>query len=148
MIEVPHPAILPAGFEFHHVGYATNSVENEEASFRFLGYKTEGPVFTDQVQGVSGVFMTGPGPRVEILENLPGRLTLSPWLRSGSRFYHFAYWVDSLLHAVEWSRGNRAKLLAVPEPAPAFGGRRIAFVIFRGGLMLEFIERNLPVNQS
>jgi methylmalonyl-CoA/ethylmalonyl-CoA epimerase len=51
--------------------------------------------------------------------------------------------VDDANAAIDWARGSRAKVVVHPVPAVAFGGRRIAFVVFRNGLMLEFIERAL-----
>lgn len=103
----------------------------------------EGEPFVDERQGVSGCFMTGPGPRIELLENLPGSNTLTPWLNAGARMYHLAYWVDRLDDALEWAKTQRGRVVVQPVPAPAFGGRNIAFVMFRNGLMLEFLARSV-----
>lgn len=141
MIELPN---MPDGYSFHHIGYATTSIERERSLFMFLGYLPEGETFADSVQGVAGCFMTGRGPRIELLENLPGNHTLTPWLDAGVRMYHLGYEVDDVAAAIEWARQQRAKLIAPPVPAVAFSGRRIAFVIFRHGLLLEFIEKHQP----
>lgn len=140
----PMPAVpvLPAGYEFHHIGYATASLTRERELFSFLGYVQEGPDFADPVQGVAGCFVTGPGPRVELLENLPGAETLTPWLNAGIKMYHFAYLVADMAGALDWARSQRARVTVAPVPAVAFGGRCISFVMFRNGLMLEFIERD------
>lgn len=134
---------LPDGYEFHHIGYATKSIARERSQFEALGFRIEGEYFSDPIQGISGCFMVGPGPRVELLENLPGADTLTPWLDAGVKMYHFAYWVDDINQALEWARGQRAKVTVQPVAAIAFGGRRISFVMFRNGLMLEFIEKTL-----
>jgi len=139
MIDPPH---LPDGYEFHHIGYATTSLEQERQWFEFLGYRLEAEPFVDPLQGVAGCFMVGPGPRVELLENLPGSTTLTPWINAGVKMYHFAYLVDDLPVAIEWARGRRAKVVSPPAPAAAFGGRRIAFVLFRNGFLLEFVENS------
>lgn len=139
MVEPPR---LPEGYVFHHIGYATTSIERERDLFRFLGYQPEGEQFSDPVQGIAGCFMTGHGPRIELLENLPGAHTLTPWLEAGTRMYHLGYEVDDVAAAIDWARQQRAKVIVQPVPAVAFGGRRIAFVIFRHGLLLEFIERH------
>lgn len=140
MAELP---VIPSGYEFHHVGYATASIERERALFEALGYALEGEVFEDPVQGIKGCFLTGAGPRLELLENLPGASTLTPWIDAGIKMYHFAYWVDDIDAAVEWARSNRGKVTVPPVGAIAFGGRRVSFVIFRNGFMLEFIERKV-----
>ncbi len=133
--------LLPAGYEFHHIGYATESIDRETELFKFLGYEIEGQPFIDEVQGVSGCFLFGPGPRIELLENLPDTDTLTPWINAGVKMYHFAYWVDDIDKAIDWAISQRARIIAQPRPARAFGGRLICFVMFRNGLVLEFIER-------
>ena len=133
---------LPPSAAFHHIGVATAKLAAEKIFFEALGYHQEGADFSDPVQGISGCFMVGTGPRMELLENLPGATTLTPWLATGGlRMYHMAYEVDGLEAALDWARSRRGKVLDAPVPAFAFGGRRSAFVIFRSSLMLEFIER-------
>ncbi len=134
---------LPAGYDFHHLGYATTSIEKDASLFQFIGYAQEGADFSDPVQGVAGRFMVGTGPRIELLENLPGSETLTPWLNAGIKLYHFAYEVADIEAALAWAASQRAKTTVFPVPAIAFGGRYIAFVMFRNGLMLEFIEKTL-----
>ena len=140
MVElIPHLQLLPAGYEFHHVGYATNSIEKERALFAFLGYSQEGEEFADQIQGVNGCFLSGPGPRIELLENRLGSTTLAPWLDAGIKLYHFSYLVTDLSEALNWARSLRAKVTVPPVVSVAFDPYRISFVMFRNGLMLEFI---------
>jgi len=116
-------------------------MDRERAAFEMLGYRLEGEPFVDPIQGVAGAFMVGEGPRIELLENLPGSSTLSPWLDAGIKMYHLAYVVDDVDGAVSWARSRRAHVVAGPSPATGFGGRRICFVMFRTGQLLEFIER-------
>jgi methylmalonyl-CoA/ethylmalonyl-CoA epimerase len=133
--------MLPGEYEFHHVGYATRSIEKEAAFFASLGYRQEGKAFVDPIQGVAGCFLTGPGPRIELLESLPGSVTLSPWLNAGIRLYHFGYLVANIEGSIEWARSQRGKVTVAPVPAVAFEGRRISFVMMRNGFLLEFIEK-------
>lgn len=142
MVKLP---TLPAGYDFHHIGYATTSIDREQGLLEFLGYRQESKSFVDLVQGISGCFLIGLGPRIELLENLPESQTLTPWLNAGIKMYHLAYWVDSIDTTIEWVRSQRAKVIVQPVSAIAFGGRRISFVMFRNGLMLEFIEKALLV---
>jgi len=132
---------LPEGHVFHHIGYATASIERELSTFALLGYRIEGEYFTDTVQGISGCFVVGPGPRIELLQSLPGATTLAPWLASGVRMYHLAYLVDDIGQATAWARAQRARITVEPVPAVAFGGRRIAFAMLRNGLLIEFVEK-------
>lgn len=131
---------FPVGYDFHHIGYATTSLEREREFFERLGYEQKGLDFVDTKQGVMGCFLEGTGPRIELLENLPDSNTLTPWLNSGVNMYHLAYLVVDLDNAIEWARGQRGKMIVEPLPAVAFNGRRICFFAFRLGPMIEFIE--------
>ena len=92
-------------------------------------------------EGGDGFFLVGGGPRIELLESLPGSKTLAPWLASGVRMYHVAYTVPNIGEAVAWARAQRARITVNPVPAVAFQGRLISFSMFRNGLFVEFIER-------
>lgn len=132
---------LPAGYEFHHLGYASTCLSKERDFFTLLGYVQEGEAFVDPVQGISGCFLIGPGPRIELLENLPGSRTLTPWLEAGIKIYHFAYSVADLDVALTWANQQRSRVIVPPTPAVAFGGRCISFIMFRNRLLMELIER-------
>lgn len=132
--------VLPAGFMFDHIGYATQALDKDRDQFTGLGYRQQGDVFIDPIQGVRGCFMNGQGPCIELLENLPDADTLTPWINAGIRMYHMAYRVDDLAAAMAWANGQRARVIVAPIAATAFSGRRICFIMFRNGQMLELIE--------
>lgn len=125
---------------FHHLGYACVCIERERPLFESLGYHAEGDGFADTGLGVAGVFMTGGGPRIELLENLPGSHTLDTWLAQQVKCYHFAYEVDNLAIAMAWVSARRGRVTVHPTPAVAFGGRRVMFALMRNMQLLEFIE--------
>jgi methylmalonyl-CoA/ethylmalonyl-CoA epimerase len=136
---------LPAIGTFHHIGVATEGITEAEGTYAALGYAREGDEFCDHAQGVRGVFIVGPGPRLELLEALGGSNTLDPWLRAGSRMYHLACVVDDHDGTLALARSRfQALVLRSPTPAPAFGGRHIAFVMLRNRAVIEFIEADLP----
>jgi methylmalonyl-CoA/ethylmalonyl-CoA epimerase len=139
---------LPKGYEFHHLGLATASIEKEQSQFAALGYYQDGEVFVDPIQGVTGCFLRGPGPYLELLENIPGATTLTPWLNARIKIYHFAYRVADIEDAMRWARSQRAKVTVPPLPSVAFDQRLICFVLFRNGLMLEFIEKPVDCIQQ
>ena len=131
---------LPSDCVFHHIGYATHSIEGEQSFLYALGYEIEGGCFEDPSQGIFGCFMVGSGPRIELLENLEGSQTLTPWLNAGIKMYHFAYLVNSVDQAIDWATTQRGRIITKATPAVAFGGRNIAFVILRNKLLVEFIQ--------
>ena len=133
-------AVFLAGARFHHVGYACTDIDSEAAVFATLGYAVQGAVFADEAQGIRGLFMTGGGPCIELLENLPGRTTLTPWLEAGIRMYHLAYEVADIDATLAGAPALRGRIVVPPTPATAFGGRRISFVMFRHGPLIELID--------
>ncbi|WP_339862179.1 MULTISPECIES: VOC family protein [Alphaproteobacteria] len=132
---------ISANWHFHHLGYAVASVSNELAYFQQLGYRQEGKQFSDPTQGIKGCFITGGGPRIELLENLQGFDTLTPWLRNGIKFYHTAYEVPDIHQAIAETVRQKAKIITSPVPAVAFNQRLIAFVMLRNRLLVEFIHK-------
>ena len=108
-----------------------------------LGYRQEGPFFEDPAQGIRGVFIAGPGPRLELLCELEGARVLTPWLMRGVKIYHQAFEVGNLDAVIAELRvlGNRVS--RVPLPAIAFGGRRVCFVTLRNLALVELIEESL-----
>ena len=127
-------------FKFHHLGYATQVMDRDLRIFNGLGYERSGSFFVDEKQGVRGCFLEGAGPKIELLENLEGRNTLTPWLSLGPRVYHFAYEVTNIEKATVFCESIRAKVLSTPTPSVAFKGRRISFLIFRDQQLIELIE--------
>lgn len=133
-------SILPSDCVFHHIGYATHSIQSEQSFLYALGYENEGKCFEDPGQGIFGCFMVGSGPRIELLQNLEGSQTLTPWLNAGIKMYHFAYLVNSVDQAIDWAVTQRARIVTKPTSSVAFGGRNIAFVMLRNKLLVEFIQ--------
>lgn len=133
--------MLPStNFAFHHLGVACADLSTEASGFRSLGYRQEGEAFCDPLQRVCGVFLTGPGPRLELLAPLDSTSPVTPWLESGIKYYHQAFEVASVSQALAELRERRGRIVSPPEPGVAFGGRPIAFVMLPGMILVEVIE--------
>lgn len=125
---------------FHHIGVACRSIEKEFPMFSLLGYTKESAVFTDELQGVKGVFITAPGqPRLELMEDINDSNTLLPHLKSGNKMYHFAYTVSDIDKAVEVLENSRARIIS-PLKQSAYFGRRICFLMLPNMYMIELLE--------
>jgi len=127
---------------FHHIGVACRDLESETRRFAALGYQQEGPDFTDPIQGVSGRFLIGGGPRLELLVPLSTEGCLAPWLKTGAKLYHLAYIVPDLDLEVTRLRGQGAKTVVPPVPAVAFEGRRITFLMLPNMMLVELIAEH------
>ncbi len=125
---------------FHHIGLACLDLNHEAEKLAALGYSAEGADFADPIQGVRGRFLTGGGPRLELLSPASESGVLTPWLKSGAKMYHLAYEVDDLPQSIAKLRQQRAKVVVQPVPAVAFGGRHIAFLMLPNMLLCELIE--------
>lgn len=123
---------------FHHLGIATDSVERDLAAYRAIGYRTEGASVAEERQGVRGRFLVGGGPRLELLEPLPGSETLGPFLSRGIKCYHHAYEVDALDNSLRALRAAGAKQLGPPVDAVAFN-RREVFLMLPNSWIVELI---------
>lgn len=132
--------MLP-GAEFHHIGVACRSFDVEQRKFEILGYARESEDFHDPVQGVHVRFLTGGGPRLELVRGEGQQGPLSLWLKAGVKMYHIAYEVPGLDQAISHLCDVGAKLLVPPAPAVAFSGRRISFLMLPNMLLVELIEK-------
>ena len=129
--------------KFHHIGYATENIKSEMLIFDGLGYRKKGSEFVDRLQGVKGCFLENSISRIELLENLPGSKTLTPWLEAGIKAYHFAYEVENLPMTINQLQSQRALLVSRPSPSVAFGGRKICFLMLRNRQLVELIDASV-----
>jgi len=132
--------MIPGEFLFHHLGVACRDLAAETSLFKTLGYQQEGGVFRDPAQKIEGVFLTGPGPRLELLAPLDDSSPVVSWLAQGIKYYHQAFEVASVERSLEQMRTQNGRVVAPPEPAVAFGGRLVAFVMLPGMILIEMIQ--------
>jgi methylmalonyl-CoA/ethylmalonyl-CoA epimerase len=129
------------GLRFHHIGVACRDIDKEMRAFEVLGYALDGDPFSDPLQKIRGCFLTGVGPRVELLAPLDDSSPLMPWLEKGVKMYHQAYEIESMDAALPAFTAARAVVVSPPKPAVAFDGRQIAFLMLPNLLLIELIER-------
>ena len=126
--------------KFHHVGYATASIQESLKVFLNIGYRLSGDLITDRHREILIQFIEDEkGHRIELIEDLPdsnSRLIGKVLnVRSGS--YHLAYETTRI--------SNRARTLGLRqlgkcEPAAAFLGHHVAFFVGKDGALFEFIS--------
>lgn len=125
---------------FHHLGVACRNLDQEFEVWKALGYEAEGPDFEDPVQRVRGRFLTGPGPRLELLVALTPDSPVEAMVRRGIKFYHQAFETSAFDEAVAALKQANYKLATGPVPAVAFEERRIAFFFLPQLNLIELIE--------
>lgn len=129
---------------FHHIGVACRDLEVELRQFAVLGYEREGEAFDDPIQGVRGMFIVGPGPRLELLTSVGESPMLTPWLSGGVKYYHQGYMTTRIDQTIDILRSAGARVTVEPVAAAAFGGRLIAFLLLRNMALVELIETTDP----
>lgn len=127
--------------QLHHIGFATQNFEGLESLFLDLGLKASDS-FIDHTQGVSGTFYQSElgNCRIELLQNLEGSETLSPWIKRGIALYHLGFEVDHIEASISSIKKKGGFLLGPPVPAIAFQNRKICFLLV-SGFLIELIQK-------
>ena len=126
---------------FHHVGVASRDLDADEAAFAALGYAREREECVDTIQGVRARFLVGPGPRIEIVQDLETGGRVGDFAKRGVKMYHMAYEVDDLEEAGRRLAASGAKRVTEPVPGSAFGMRLLCFYMLPTMVLVELISR-------
>jgi methylmalonyl-CoA/ethylmalonyl-CoA epimerase len=128
----------------HHVGFVVESIEASMPGFlRSLGATWNSEVFVDPIQKVKVVFLATrqEDTRIELVEpNADDAPVLKFLKQNGGGLHHLCYEVEDLERALQAMRSRGAFLAKRPQPAVAFGGRRIAWVLTAEKLLVEMLE--------
>lgn len=131
-------------FALHHVGYAVKAIEPASGVYvtRF-GYAVRTPVIHDTLQTAWLQFLSFPGDRVylEFVSPDGPESRLANAVRKGGGLNHLCYMADNLESATDWLVQNGMMLVSAPQPAVAFGGRRICWLVGDDLLPIELVER-------
>jgi methylmalonyl-CoA/ethylmalonyl-CoA epimerase len=124
-------------FRFHHCGLAVSSIEKALPGIMHVSGCSEPPViYEDPIQRVRVAFVG----ELELVEPCGEDSPVAEVVRKGGGLYHVCYEVDNLESAIERARAERCLLISEPQPAVAFAGRRIAFLMTPKYLLVEYVE--------
>lgn len=123
----------------HHIGIAVKSVQKAAREYRvLLGAEVTAPVIYDPVQdAILCMMKTEDGMRLELVEGKP----VEQYLLKKIRMYHICCVTRDLEAEIARMRHSGGVLVSEPKPAVLFGGRRVAFLYTRIGL-IELLEEN------
>lgn len=128
----------------HHLGIAVRDIEGARALFeQLMGYRlTDGP-YDDPIQKVRVAFLERPGDPLVVELVAPGAddAPVHRYLARGVGAYHVCYEVANIDEALAGLRARRCIIVSGPDPAVAFGGRRIAWAFTPTQQLLEVVER-------
>jgi methylmalonyl-CoA/ethylmalonyl-CoA epimerase len=138
----------------HHVGFVVADIKSSMEGFlRSLNASWNRQIWEDPLQKVKVAFLTtrSSEPQIELVEPVGDRSPVRKFLvEKGGGLHHFCYETDNLKAELQAFRSRRAILVRPPQPAVAFDGRRIAWVITPENLLVELVERTLvsPVGRQ
>jgi methylmalonyl-CoA/ethylmalonyl-CoA epimerase len=101
-------------------------------------------IYHDLLQDVRVTFLLFPppgSPMIELVEPAGPSSPVVRFLERGGGLHHICFEVSSLTTQLEKSRQIHDLIVRPPEPAVAFGGRRIAWIYTRAKLLIEYLER-------
>ncbi len=129
----------------HHVGFVVSSIREEIDGFTAsLGATWNGEIFDDPLQQVRVTFIQPAAPAeaaVELIEPTVDNSPVSRFLARGGGLHHLCYEVGDLENELKKARSRGGLVVKQPLPAVAFQGRRIAWVVTRNRLVIEYLER-------
>jgi methylmalonyl-CoA/ethylmalonyl-CoA epimerase len=142
---VPLPDNSTGRSRFHHTGYVVPSIAGSIAEFQsalFLDW--DGVIVHDPLQMVRVTFLRANLPdrtTIELVEPAGPRSPVLKFLESGGGIHHVCFEVEDLKTQLAEARAAGHTMVRVPMPAPAFGGRRIAWVRTPSSLLVEYLQR-------
>ena len=135
----------PISGRFHHTGYVVPSIADCVAGFQSaLSLDWDGVIVHDPLQMVRVTFL--PANRsdcttVELVEPAGPRSPVLKFLESGGGIHHVCFEVEDLKAQLAEARRAGHSIVRVPMPAPAFGGRCIAWIRTSSGVLVEYLQR-------
>lgn len=129
--------------KLHHVGIVVDEIERHRPKYcKFFGLEPVSDVVSDQTQKVNVQFLGDPATEttLELIEPLPGDSPVRRAIAKGETLNHLCFEVPDIDASLRQAEGDGAICIRRPVPATAFGGRRIAFVFYRGIGLIEFVE--------
>lgn len=125
-----------------HIGYAVKRIDGALSSFEKLGYVFE-PVIDDTDRNVKLAFGVKDGYRIELVTPLDKKQEspVDQYLSNAvGTPYHICYESDRFDDEIEELKSQGFKVVIEPNPAVAFGGRRVVFMMNIGFGLMEIVE--------
>jgi methylmalonyl-CoA/ethylmalonyl-CoA epimerase len=134
-----------ADLKLHHIGFVVRSIQGCGQTFaEAVGSTWDGNIVFDPLQKVRVTFLAGRSttdPFIELVEPGSEDSPVTKFLERGGGLHHLCYEVDDLEGHLKFCNSVGNTIIRPPVPAVAFGGRRIAWVVTKKKLLMEFLER-------
>lgn len=143
---------MTIALRFDHIGIAVRDLQAARESYeKLFGYTLLSGPFDDPAQQARVLFLADPQLEVgsdngrrdvvlELVAPLDETSHVARLVDSGVGAYHVCYRVADLDAALDELRGNGCLIVKRPEPAVAYGGRRIAWLYMPTRQLVELVE--------
>lgn len=133
------------GERLHHIGFVVASIAPVIESFcRAVGGSNWSETWHDPIQRVRIAFIYPGHPgdfSVELVEPAGLGSPVERFLERSGGLHHLWYEVDNLDETVRATSARGLIMIRRPQPAIAFGGRRVPWFLSRERLLIEYLER-------
>ena len=127
--------------EFHHLGYAVNSIEKSLEIFEFIGFTKDGNPTYDDYRNVKIQFIRKNDVVFELIEPTNNNSPVSKILKkNGSIPYHFCLVSNSIDKTIKELREKGFVLFSEIKPAAAINNRNVAFLFHKEIGIFELLE--------
>jgi methylmalonyl-CoA/ethylmalonyl-CoA epimerase len=138
-------SVFPPGhLKMHHIGFVVPSIQDSGKSFCLaLGLTWDENVVFDPIQKVRVTFLQGNSPTdplIELVEPGGPESPVSRFLERHGGLHHLCYEIGDLEAHLKFCQSVGTIIIQSPVPAVAFGGRRIAWVLTKKNLLVEYLE--------
>jgi len=129
----------------HHVGYVVTSIaESLDRWKRAVLPVSISAAFEDAIQRARVIFLDLPpdgAVKLELVEPLGPDSPVASFDQKGGGLHHLCFEVDDIEQQIDKMKLLKGMLIRQPQPAVAFGGRRIAWMRSCDKLLVEYLER-------
>jgi methylmalonyl-CoA/ethylmalonyl-CoA epimerase len=128
---------------FHHIGIATNNIEETTKKYNLFGYQTSTDTFFDPIQNVYITFMEKlNSPRLELVAPVDQDSPILNILnKNGTIPYHFCYEVVDIVKEVEILKKMKFLMVSKIVPAVAFNNRLVCFLYSKESGLIELLNK-------
>lgn len=128
---------------FHHLGIATNNIEDSISKYFIFGYEQFTEIYFDPIQNVYITFISKKNsPMIEFVapvdQNSPILNTLN---KNGTTPYHICFEVDDIYSEVEKLKKLKFIMVSKIVPAIAFQNRLVCFLYSKESGLIELLNK-------
>ena len=130
----------------HHMGYAVADINKAIEKFEYLGYDLDSEITKDELRNINIVFLKNRKTNmcIELIEPLGDNSPVTEMLmqkKNVSMPYHICYETNSLTKTIYLLKRKGFFVTSNPAPAPALGGKQVAFLVNKEAGLLELLEK-------